>query len=76
MCWPFWGGNWFMGFLMMLFGFLIFVGILLLIIWVVVRFARQSGGIIGESPLDVLKKRYARGEISQEEYERMKTELS
>ena len=65
-----------MGFLMMLFGFIIFVGILALIIWGIVHFARQSGGIISESPLDVLKKRYARGEISQQEFQRMKTELS
>ncbi len=29
-----------------------------------------------ETPLEILKKRYARGEISKEEYEQMKRDLS
>ena len=50
--------------------------ILGLIIWAViaaVRGASQSGG--SESALELLKKRYARGEISKEEYEEKKKEL-
>ena len=34
-----------------------------------------SGGGRGESPLDVLKRRYAEGEITQEEFDRMKREI-
>ncbi|MEJ2637750.1 MAG: SHOCT domain-containing protein [Calditrichia bacterium] len=61
-------------------------GILLigLVIWAVTGFAGgrtfQTGGnghiSSGESPLDVLKKRYARGEISREQYEEMKRDLN
>ena len=36
---------------------------------------RSSGPASTESPLDILKKRYARGEISREEFERMKKDL-
>jgi putative membrane protein len=32
-------------------------------------------GSVSESPLEILKKRYAKGEISKEEYEEMKRDL-
>ena len=65
-------------------------GILLigLIIWAVFQFANKNGSSnpIGSgygrtsdgegSALDILKKRYARGEISKDEYNRMKRDLS
>jgi putative membrane protein len=38
-----------------------------------VRYFRMKG--YHETPLDILKKRYARGTITKEEYERMKEEL-
>jgi len=37
--------------------------------------AMKEGGPTGETPLDVLKKRYARGEISKEEFEEKKRDL-
>jgi putative membrane protein len=61
--------------LMMLFWLLLLVGLALIIVWVVARLRTQGPGF-GESALDILSRRYARGEISREEYERMKQELA
>ncbi len=72
-----WGMHtWSGGFAMFLFGALIIGGVILL----VVALARQSGPPAGtereESPLEVLKWRYAAGEIDRTEYEMMKEVLS
>ncbi len=56
------------------FWILLIVGIVLLVVWVV---QRASGGSdrSEESALEILKKRYARGEISKEEFEEKKRSL-
>ncbi len=50
-----------------------------LIVWGVVALARRGGSGTNVSerktPLDVAKERYAKGEISKEEFERMKKDL-
>jgi len=65
-----WGGMW-MG--------LIWLVILGLIVWGVISFASSnrgaSTGTSRESALEILKKRYARGEISDEEFEEKKKRL-
>jgi len=47
--------------------------------WVIFQFRGSNHGHYyknsDESPLDILKKRYANGEISKEEFERMKKDL-
>jgi len=48
------------------------LGILFLIIYIVLR---ESKPAREKTPLEILKERYARGEISEEEYRRMKEEL-
>lgn len=60
-----------------IFWLLILVGIVLLIVWLAGR-GRPAGGISGpsETPLDILKTRYARGEITREEFERMKQDIT
>lgn len=48
-----------------------------LVVWVFIAFTGRSRPSAGDSetPMDVLKKRLARGEIDAEEYRRLKTEL-
>jgi putative membrane protein len=62
------------GILMFLFWGVIIGGIVLLI----AGLARQSAQRVGrgESPMDILKRRYASGEIDRKEFERMKKLLS
>lgn len=70
------GFPWIGGIVMMLF----WVVILGVCIWGVVIFARNAGrsnsGTPGsETPLDVVKRRYAAGEIDKEQFEEMKRNL-
>lgn len=46
-----------------------------LIIFIVVYLIKQGGRREKETAEDILKKRYARGEIQKEEFDRMKKEL-
>ena len=65
------GGGWIMG--------LIWIVLIAIAVVVVFRLARPGGGRDvrppGESPETILKQRYARGEISREEYERLLEDL-
>lgn len=59
----------------------LWIAVLGLIIWGVVAAARGTGDSgsaarSGESALEILKKRYARGEINKEEYEAKKRDLA
>ncbi len=60
-------------------GIVVWLLLIAVVVAVVYFMARQRGGggssSTWETPLEVLKKRYARGEISKEEYERMKRDL-
>ena len=66
-------GNWFAGPLMMLVGLAILVAFIMLI----VRLAKGKGekAKSHENTLQILRERFARGEISEEEYARMKRNL-
>ncbi|MHB0912099.1 MAG: SHOCT domain-containing protein [Armatimonadota bacterium] len=75
MCGPYGWGAGPLGWIGMLIGLIVWLlilgGLVYLVVWLIRRFAAPH-----ESALDVLSKRYARGEIDREEYERMKRELS
>lgn len=79
MPWDGWGWHWGMMLLMWLFWIALIAGIVLVITWAAQRAGRRTpAGAMPESedPQTILKRRYARGEISHEEYERMRRELS
>lgn len=68
-----------MGFMMWLF-MLIFWGLFILglvvaVRWFVDRGKTKPGDLEPQTPLEILKMRYARGEITKDEFERMKQEL-
>ncbi len=61
---------------MLLFWGLIIVGLVLLVRWLWDQGRSGTGSGTGEAPLDILKRRYARGEINKEEFDRMKKDLA
>jgi len=76
--------NWFgdIGWWMMFGGLLMLVfwgGIIALIVWGVKKLVEHSPGsdtTQKHDPLDIVKERYARGDISREEFEQIKKDLS
>lgn len=68
------GMGWWMLFSVM-FWILVIVGIVLLAVWAVQKGTGGGAGSTEESALEILKKRYARGEISKEEFEEKKRHI-
>ncbi len=59
-----------------LFMWIIFLIILALVVYLAARWIKQSSGAgAKETPLDILKNRYAKGEITKEEFEQKKKDL-
>jgi putative membrane protein len=51
-------------------------GLIALIVWGITKLSKRNGSTRERSALDVAKERYAKGEISKEEFEQMKKDLS
>ena len=70
------GMGWFGSILMVAFWVAVIVGMIFLIRWLVVS---TRGGVSGarseDSALEILKRRYARGEINREEFEEKRKDL-
>ena len=72
-----WGMNWFGGIFMIVFWVLILVGLILVIKWLIQSTGRGKVDNAGGSrALDILKERYARGEIDKAQFESMKRDLT
>ena len=65
--WMVFGGLW-----MLIF----WVGLIGLIVWGIIKLSQRDGSTPRHNPLDVAKERYAKGEISREEFEQFKKDLS
>jgi putative membrane protein len=66
---------WFWMFLRMFFWTLILVGIVLLVIGTVQKATATDRREHDETSIETLKKRYARGEITQEKFEKIKKDI-
>ena len=54
--------------------FLVLIGVVVYALFQISK-SKSSDGSVSETPLDILKKRYAKGEIDKEEFEKLKKDL-
>lgn len=66
----FFGGGW-----MMIFLWIIIIAVILIAIRVMMKSSTKQSGSQDESPLEILKRRYAEGEITKGEYDKRKKDL-
>jgi putative membrane protein len=69
-----WGDHWMFGGFMWIFWGFLFAGLVLLIWWIIRQNqSRDSQG--KDDAMDILRKRYAKGEIEKEEFEQKKRDI-
>ena len=69
------GRGWFGTILMAVFWIVLIAGIIFLLRWLWVLIGKKGRGTSEESPLETLKRRYAKGEINKEEFDQKKKDL-
>jgi len=65
-----WGWMWFGGIL----SFILLIVFVLIVIWAIKRFGEHPGD--NTDAIGILRERYARGEVTKEEFDRIKKDLS
>lgn len=60
------------------FMWLLFIVVAVVLVYLLIQNTKHKKGLdsSGETPIDILKKRYARGELTKDEFDRMKKDLS
>jgi len=64
------------GWIGMVINFVILIGVIVLIVWAVERFfSGMKPGAKSQTPREILQIRYARGEITREQYQQMMKDI-
>ena len=72
-----WGMGWFGGIFMIVFWILLLVGLVFVIRWLIQTTGKKgNNGQHGSRAMEILKERYARGEIDRTQFEAMKRDLA
>ena len=69
-------GGWGMGWLMIVFWGLVLFGLILMIHWLLTAIRNEKSGPADADAQEILKRRYARGEIDRDQYDQMRKELT
>ena len=63
------------GLIGLIFNLALVIGIVVLIVWAVKRFSSGNLSTGGQTPREILQTRYARGEITRDQYQQMLSDL-
>jgi putative membrane protein len=75
MMWDWWDFGWW-GVVGVIFILLFWAGLIALIVWGIRTLTRGGSIAAKNTPLDIAKERYAKGEITKEEFEQIKKDLT